>query len=421
MSDVRVFDMGKGRRYAVGLTWQVEKAPSSKERAAALKSKTATMLKLPAGDRPTHRSVKAVGEYQVTGFGRFPKNQKAVAPLMCLMDLRADFNNVSTWAAILKIEPDLYWFGASLNGMTVPGSDMVGSKELILEKWADHANLFQDGESPVYVCPEDEDMTGVSVIDLAEWLGDIPKKKWDAQSIKPIEGWATPKNLALLAIIVAAGGWLFQDWWHERQLKEEFAQIQAKAQSQQSPKNQQPIDLTPWSKHPSVAVFVNACLTVRNQLSLSVPGWNAQEASCEEGVLRITFVRDDQAKGFGVNDLISAFPNVTLMPGGKRAMLSIPLPMQIANDQGERALSEQALIREVHGKLDQYGLDSVDLAPQSNQAPGAPKSYKFTAKGNTLAVQEMGDLMSGMPTLRMSRVSVINTNNIDLEGVAYAQ
>lgn len=400
------------RSFLIGGSWHSEPVENKGAFKQCVRQAEAVEKEMEDLAKPTHISSRSSGGYAEVGFFRVPKRDATGAPLILLVGLLAMARGVSSWAAIFQLEEDLWWFGAQLENVSLPGTDIYGSFDTVMAGWRDKAGLFSSAESKVFVNVEHETFTGSELVDLEEWLKEIPHRAWSNLTAKKISGEISPPAVAAGILAVALSGWMGWDYYQSGEQEKALAAQIAAAQAT----NQAPKIIPPWTQMPSPVDEVAGCNKAFGRVMVFNAGWKFEGAKCASGQVSAEFSRTEDAGD--ISDLINNNPVAVITPGGKRAVVSHAYSGLHPNTE-TIVLQEQALIRMVHQRLS-TPFTTVDMLPEASLTANGNKGFKLTLHSK-LPVEDIQHLINDIPTLRLVNVMIKPDFSSTIEGTVYAK
>lgn len=410
--EARLIALDKGREFVIGGTWHADTVAHKNAFKKHLAHALGETRKKPVKQRPTHYIAQMVPGTGFAEVGTFHLAKKAkAAPLIKLIQLHTEKASIKTWAAIFQIDEETWWFGGAIDGVVLPSSDVYGSYDAVMAIWQEKVSDFGQ-DSHYFVNVDSPNFAGASVVELQEWLTNIPKKEWLSLIIKPIGNQLSPKAVVAGILIVVIGGWMAWDEYQQREQQAAFAAQLASQQSSQKPA----ANPTPWNEKPLPSQFVAACDAALATVNPFNAGWKYQGAKCHDNLLVAEFSRDEEWPDAG--DIITNNPTVQLTPGGGKATVSVTLKTIQAAGDGE-PMANQKLIQAIHTSLPS-GVTGANITPDQALSIGQMTGFKLLLKSG-LPAKDWADALDKYPTLRLTFVHFKSDYSADIEGIAYAK
>lgn len=409
--DALTFPCGN-KNFIVGGTWDVDSAVNKQAYKKRVQFVLESAKKGIATTRPTHYTSTHMSSAGFAEIGLFVCRKKTnAAPLVKLLQSILTKEGTNNWAAILQLNEETWWFGGVQSGSVLPGCDVYGSYDAVQAAWQEKLPYFSN-DSQYFVNVTSPEFGSAKVIDVNELLKGISDKEWKEFSARSINGGISPKNAIAVALIVAIGGWMAWDEYQQRVKAEELTQMMARSRAN-TDKRANP---KPWAAKPLPTMFISKCDIGWKQVKPFNAGWNYDGAKCSDNQLMVEFTRNDDWPD--ANEIITNNPTVQILPGGKKAVLVIPLDTAKSDQHGE-PIELQKLIRTIQtGVLQEQ--ESVNLAPDQTNNYGMLKGAKLVV-ASKLPIEDWQSSLDSIPTLRLTFVHYKPDFTSDIEGIVYAQ
>ncbi|WP_054286941.1 type 4b pilus protein PilO2 [Gulbenkiania mobilis] len=408
--DSQIYQYGK-RCVAVGSTWHAPAAASksafAKTVAAALRENT----KLPLETRSTHHTaeyVSAAGHAEI-GFFRMPKKQ-ACPPLVKVIQAALGETAGQSWAALIQLDEQTWWFAGVIENVVQPETDVYGSFDYVWSLWNDRAMLF-DADSHIFVNVERSDFKGTSLIQLDELVESIDERTWKKLVPQANASVVNPRTAIATVLILAIAGWMGWDEYNRHVQEQEMAARLATQQSAMEANKQ----TMPWHEQPTPSTFIYACNAALEKVTLTNAGWTFTGAACTDGGVTAEFDRNTDWPEAG--DIIDQNPSVELTPGGKKASVRSVLNKPSVSKEGTPTAAQQ-LIRLVHTTLPVW-VDSANITPENSLNAGQFKGMKIVL-ASKMPAEDFARYLDAIPTFRITTIHYKPDLTADIEGISYA-
>ena len=408
--DSLIYQYGN-RSVAVGSTWHAPAAASKSAFTKAVSAAQRENRKLPLDARSTHSTaefISAAGHAEI-GFFRMPKKQ-ACPPLVKVIQTALSEKTGKSWAALLQLDEQTWWFAGVIENVVQPETDVYGSFEYVWSLWNDRAMLF-DADSHIFVNVERSDFKGATLIQLDELVESIDEKTWKKLIPKATAREVNPRSVIATVLILLIAGWMGWDEYNRQKQEQEMA-AQLAAQQSAMEANKQSL---PWHIEPTPSAFISACNAALEKVNLTNAGWTFTGAACTDGAVTAEFDRNNEWPDAG--DIIDQNPTVKLTLGGKKASVRIELSKTPYSNEGSPTAT-QNLIRLVHTTLPVW-IDSVNITPDNSLNVGQFSGMKVVL-ASKMPAEDAAPYLDAIPTFRITTIHYKPDLTADIEGISYA-
>lgn len=408
--DSLIYQYGK-RSVAVGSTWH---APAAANKSAFTKSVAAAKRennKLSLETRSTHHIaeyISAAGHAEI-GFFRMPKKQ-ACPPLVKVIQAALGETAGKSWAALIQLDEQTWWFAGVIENVVQPETDVYGSYDYVWSLWNDRAMLF-DADSHIFVNVERSDFKGSTLIQLDELVESIDERTWKKLVPKTNAAAVNTRTAIATAAILAIAGWMGWDEYNRHEQEQEMAARLAAQQSAMQANKQ----ILPWYEQPTPSSYISACNAALAKVTLTNAGWTFTGATCTDGAVTAEFDRNNEWPDAG--DIIDQNPSVKLTPGGKKASVRTELIKPSVSKEGSPAAGQQ-LIRLVHTSLPAW-VDSANITPDNGLNVGQFSGMKIVL-ASKMPAEDFAPYLDAIPTFRITTIHYKPDLTADIEGISYA-
>lgn len=281
-----------------------------------------------------------------------------------------------SWIGAFLLPTGQYALVAVHRGLIVPGCDVVGNKEQILNLLVEKDSQRRVMEFDKVYHPEDFEHRGAP-LNIEDVLAPgVLRKEY---ALKPLTLGLTKQEMVALAcgaVAVLTLGIGYQQWtaYQAREAALEVARLERIKQEQLKALNaaagaEQTVQALehPWAKMPGVDDFLNGCHGAIDSLPLAIGGWTFESALCNSTTVESVFARVGKTT---FNDLIAAtqkqFPAPpVLMDGAERAGLGDEIRLGAGGDD------ELLLFTELQADFMTH-LQQLDLHAEIVEVPVTP-------------------------------------------------
>jgi len=326
-----------GKQFVSGLFWQPLTRPRAFMKEAREIGKREGM------------DIVAIRRSTIMQAGFVAKNQGVMKGMYSLAASLAGTLGKS-WIGVFALDEERFAFVAVQDGAILPGCDMVGTRDVILEKLRTTYSFFPKQWDKVY-CPPSFEFGGDDLQIDKILTPSVLKKDY---RLKQLTFGLTTKELVIGFVIITllvGSSVTYFNWKRQRdkralaeriqkdqQKRRDLEALNAKAKKAQTVKALE----HPWSKAPAAEDFVVGCYAAIASMPLIVKGWGFESATCD-GHHEIAIY-----KRFGnatvdefVSDARRRWPTEpAILAGGNSAAINIELKLLFGGDD---ALPQSAL------------------------------------------------------------------------------
>lgn len=272
-----------GRPYAAGLIWR----PVTSGRAG--KKEMTTLSRQSGFDRAILRQHKSNAQAGFVPAGKpLPKKVQSLAAALAPV-------LGESWIAAFRVSEDRYVMAAAHGGAIMPGSDVVGPRELVLSIFNEMSALVRAaGEDWARIIAPADFAAGGEEITAGELLAQNPKGEF---RIRALSFKLSKVQLAGALVLTGAaigGGYVVKQHMAARA---EAARLELVKQAQQEQAHQKLVEeqrslaVGPWSSMPSASEMMATCSEGWTQIELTVAGWLFDNGRCEANKLTAVYRR----------------------------------------------------------------------------------------------------------------------------------
>lgn len=261
--------------YLAGLEWvEIKTRKKSEIRAKARRHDADYQVNIsfldPEGERKYAVGLANVSDNQIK-----PSKFKGIYSLALIAAKKIGKNGF----AVLKLEPDTFWFVACVNGVVM--ADSVNDKDTLLQSM----NTFIEFNTEPYegwvkYAPDDFGIEDSKPLEISDVL---PKGSLDKEArLTPISNKKTVLLIVafvLLALIVHFAYQKYGEYQEAKRIKAVHDAIELE-QKRQSLADQV---VKPWSNEPTISNFVTTCAVNWKNAPISIAGWLFSDAECGKG------------------------------------------------------------------------------------------------------------------------------------------